>query len=209
MRLRVVGAGLGRTGTTSLKAALERLLGGRCYHMTELFGHAEHIPVWQRAARGLSVDWDEVLDGYVAAVDWPAAAFWPELSLANPDAVVVLSTRDSPETWWRSARGTIFASLVEPPAAWKAKRPESAPWRDMWEDLVAHTFTADYLDPAAAMAAYERHNSAVLAGADPARLVDWQPGDGWGPLCTALSLPVPDEPFPRLNTSEEWAAGRS
>ena len=94
MTLRVVGAGLGRTGTLSLKVALERLLGAPCYHMSEVFAHPEHVGAWRDAARGRPPDWSALFAGYRAAVDWPAAAFWPELSAAFPDAIVVLSVRD-------------------------------------------------------------------------------------------------------------------
>jgi hypothetical protein len=99
MTLQVVGAGLGRTGTHSLKLALERLLGGPCYHMVEVFGHPEHVDVWRRAALGETVDWDALFDGYVACVDWPGGSFWHELADAYPEAPILLSTRDSADTW--------------------------------------------------------------------------------------------------------------
>src|SRR5579859_522535 len=121
MDLEVVGAGLGRTGTHSLKLALERLLGAPCYHMVEVFAHPEHVPAWHSAALDKMPAWNEVLAGYAAAVDWPASAFWAELSEAFPDALVVLSVRD-PEDWWRSAHETIFTAIDQVPS------PE---WRDM------------------------------------------------------------------------------
>src|ERR1700681_1618818 len=107
MTLQVVGAGLGRTGTHSLKVALEQLLGGPCYHMMEVFGRPDDIPVWHAAVNGDMPDWSEFLSEYRAAVDWPAAAFWREISAANPDAVVLLSSRDT-DGWWTSADNTIF-----------------------------------------------------------------------------------------------------
>ena len=93
MPLQVVGAGLGRTGTTSLNAALEQMLGGRCYHMTELFGRPGDTAIWRAAIRGEPVDWEVALAGFVATVDWPAAGAWSELHAAYPDAFVLLSTR--------------------------------------------------------------------------------------------------------------------
>src|SRR5438445_13745946 len=86
MTLRVVGASLGRTGTHSLKIALEQLLGAPCYHMLEVIAHPEYARDWKRAIDGEPVDWEVVMDGYAAAVDWPAAAFWRELAAANPEA---------------------------------------------------------------------------------------------------------------------------
>ncbi len=197
MSLRVVGAGVGRTGTHSLKIALEQLLGGPCYHMIEVFGRPDDIPAWTAAARG-DADW-RFLDDYVAAVDWPACGFWRELSEANPDAIVVLSTRSSAEAWWKSANDTIFQVMG-------AGRETTEGWPEMIEAVFEKHFTTNVLDKDAAIAAYERHNADVRATADPARLVEWQPGDGWQPLCDALGVPVPDAPFPHVNTTEEFRA---
>jgi len=166
--LRVVGAGLGRTGTLSLKMAIERLVGGSCYHMLEVFEHPEHVPMWQQAVDGDTPDWDALFDGYVAAVDWPVAAYWRELSERYPDAVVLLSVRDDAEAWWRSANATIFEAMRrEPP-------PEMADWYRMVTDMLRR-FNEQWQDAEASMAQYERHNDDVRATADPDRLVEWRP----------------------------------
>ena len=104
MTLRVVGAGLGRTGTHSLKLALEQLLDGRCYHMSELFDREDDTAVWAAATRGEEVDWAVLLSEFAATVDWPACAFWEQIASAAPDAVVLLSLRESPEAWWAKLR---------------------------------------------------------------------------------------------------------
>jgi hypothetical protein len=199
MGLRVVGAGVGRTGTLSLKVALERLLGRPCYHMVECFGSPDHVPTWADASRGRPVDWGHLMAEYGAAVDWPAAAFWSELSEANPDALVLLSTRADAEAWWRSASDTIFVPLDDIPQ-------EMHLWRDMVLDVFASRFTDRIDDHDAAIAAYEAHNAAVRERTDPERLLEWQPGDGWEPICRALGLPVPAEPFPHTNTTAEFRA---
>jgi len=192
--LRVIGAGLGRTGTLSLKLALARLLGEPCYHMSEVFAHPEHVALWRDAARGRMPDWEALFQGYAAAVDWPSSAFWEEMSRAYPEAIILLSTRDS-ESWWRSASSTIFPSARKAPAG---------EWREMVEELFARRFVADLDDREAAIAAFERHNARVRREAPRERLVEWKPGDGWAPLCAALRLPIPDEPFPHVNTTEEF-----
>lgn len=201
--LRIVGAGLGRTGTLSLKVALERLLGGPCYHMAELFAHPGHVPLWHTAVRGSMPDWHELFRGYRAAVDWPVASFWPELSAAFPDALVLLSLRD-PESWWRSASETIFPATTD---------REGSPWRAMVDDLFANRFTSALHDREACLAAFERHNARVRREVPRERLLEWRAEDGWDPLCSALRVPVPDEPFPRVNTKGQFlamrAAGRS
>ena len=198
--LRVVGAGLPRTATHSLKDALERLLGGRCYHMVEVFRHLDDVPTWRAAARGEDVDWRSFPPECVAAVDWPASAFWRELADANPDALILLSTRDSAAQWWESADQTIL------PVSRKQVQPEHEEWQLMAHELLAREIGPDWDDAERAQAFYERHNAQVRAEAPAERLVDWQARDGWGPLCEALGVPVPDEPFPRVNTREEWLA---
>ena len=195
MGLRVVGAGLGRTGTLSLKLALERLLGAPCYHMAEVFEHPDHVVRWHAAARGEMPDWDDVFRDYAAAVDWPAASFWPELSRAYPDAIVLLSVRDA-DSWWHSASQTIFP----------ASAGVQGPWRAMVDAVFAARFTSDLTDRAACIAAFERHNARVRAEVPPQRFLEWRPGDGWAPLCTALGVAVPNEPFPHVNSTEDFLA---
>jgi hypothetical protein len=203
--IRVVGAGLGRTGTASLKEALEKILGAPCYHMKEVFEHFDHVPIWHAAIRGEDTDWARLLDGYAAIVDWPGAACWRSIAAAYPDAVVLLSTRADAETWHRSAKATILGDI---PDEVKAAQPELAGFGAMVDDMFA-SFEPNWRDRDAAMAAYDRHNAAVRAEVPAARLVEWQPGDGWGPLCAALGAPVPDEPFPHTNTTEEFTAARA
>jgi hypothetical protein len=198
MALQVVGAGVGRTGTMSLKAALEELLGAPCYHMLEVFAHPEHVEVWRSAAEGGSVDWTRLLDGFSATSDFPACLFWREILAANPDAIVVLSTRRDSVAWWESASQTIFAIAGSDLPA------EMSDWFQMWRSVASARFTEHFTDEDAARAAYERHNAEVRASVPPERLVDWQPGDGWGPLCSALGLDVPAAPFPHLNTRQDF-----
>lgn len=199
MSLRVVGAGLGRTGTMSLKLALEQLLGGPCYHMMEVFGKPDVAATWKRAAEGESPDWDAFLADYRATVDWPAAAFWRELSDANPEAVVLLSTRDV-DGWWKSASCTIFQVMQRPPESGSDMEIE----REMILSLFSNRFTLNWDDEDAAKAAFLKHNGDVRRAIPAERLVEWRPGDGWGPLCAALDLAVPDEPYPHVNTTDEF-----
>jgi len=201
--LRVVGAGLGRTGTHSLMLALEQLLGGRCYHMAEVIERPDDVPVWHAAVRGEQPDWRTFLAEYEATVDWPACAFWRELAAANPGAIVLLSVRGSAEAWWKSFEATIAAGLAKPVPA---DRPDWAVRRKMVVAMLTETFTPDWREREAAIAAYQAHNAAVRAAVPPGRLVEWKPADGWEPLCSALNVSVPAEPFPRSNSTEEFQA---
>ena len=204
MSLRVVGAGIGRTGTHSLKNALELLLGAPCYHMAEVFEHPEHVPAWNAAIDREPVDWPGLMQGYAAAVDWPVAAFWRELAAEYPDAIVLLSTRASADAWWKSASETIFEASRRAMAP--GVPPDIAETMQMPVRLIQTTFTPDLDDEAAAKRAYDAHNAAVRAEVPAERLVDWQPGDGWEPICTALGVPVPTEPFPHVNSTEDFRA---
>lgn len=203
--IRVVGAGVGRTGTAFLKEALEQLLDAPCYHMSEVFEHLDHVPTWHAAIRGEDVDWTPILAGYGAIVDWPGAACWRSIAAAYPDAVVLLSTRADAETWHRSAKATILGDV---PEEVKAAQPELADFGDMVADMFA-SFDRNWRDRDAAMAAYERHNAAVRAEVPAQRLVEWQPGDGWEPLARALDVAVPDQPFPHTNSTEEFTTRRA
>ena len=197
MSLRVIGSGLGRTGTMSLKLALERLLDGPCYHMLEV-GQAGHIDTWRRAALGDQPDWTEFFDGWVAAVDWPVAPFWPVLACTFPDAIIVHTERRDTATWQRSAHGTIFRS----------ENHDDEEFEAMWSAVSRLTFDGSYTDPSLTGPGYERHNAQVRATAPRDRLVTYRPGDGWEPLCAALDVDIPDEPYPHVNTTEQFQERR-
>lgn len=199
MSLRVVGAGLPRTGTSSLTRALAHLFGGRVSHMSTIPGHPFNLGTgWSQALAGDMPDWDQLFDGYIAAVDWPASMFWRELSEVYPDALVLLSVRDSAETWRQSAEATIL------PVAQLALAPDWNEGRGLVDLLERFTGSQQWDDPATLMAAYERHNAEVRQSVPSHRLLEWRATDGWAPLCRALDVPVPDQPFPWTNRREDW-----
>jgi hypothetical protein len=181
-----------------LKVALEQLLGGPCHHMLEILGDPGQIPGWTDAIEGRPVDWAELLSDYRAIVDWPGGAFWRELHAANPDALVLLSVRD-PDDWYRSASNTIFLSFDNTP-------PELQPWMLTVRKLLRDRFCDEFDNKDAMIAAFNRHNDAVRSEVPSSQLLEWQPGDGWEPICERLSLPVPAEPFPVTNTTDEFRA---
>jgi Sulfotransferase domain len=199
MPLKVVGAGVGRTGTHSLKLALEQLLGGRCHHMLEIIGDPTQASGWTDAIDGRGVDWQELLSGYVAQVDWPGGSFWREISAANPDALVLLSTRD-PEAWYRSASNTIFQPLDGAPPGLEQWFGTTMP------KLFNERFSDDLGNPTAMMDAFEHHNAQVRAGVPAGRLLEWTTSDGWEPICERLGVAVPNEPFPATNSTNETRA---
>jgi len=198
--LRLIGAGLGRTGTTSLKLALEDLLGGRCYHMLAVRERPRDPDVWGDAYEGKLPDWRAFFEGYVAALDWPSAPFWRELSEAFPEAPILLSVRD-PGSWWRSASSTIFIAV----ATYFAPDAPHDGWTRMGRGMMTR-FSPAWQDEAAAKAAYLAYNDHVRETAPADRLIEWSPGEGWDPICSALRLAVPQQPFPHVNTTAQARA---
>lgn len=199
--LEVIGAGFGRTGTFSLKMALERLGFGPCHHMVALFENPDRVRLWRKAARGESVDWNEVYRGYRSTVDWPGARFWRELTEHYPAAKVVLSTRD-PEHWYDSVLGTIHrAAMDDSPLASPLLTEMRAMSREVvWDGLFDGRFT----DRDHSLRIFNDHIEAVRGQLPANRLLVFEVAQGWKPLCEFLGKPVPDEPFPRRNRREEF-----
>jgi hypothetical protein len=170
--------------------------------MVELMQHPEYVPQWQAAADGEPVDWDVVFRGYRATVDWPAAYFWRELTAHYPEAKVLLTVRD-PERWYESFYNTIYAALTTPP-------PDNQPFpprQVMGQKLMLEkTFGGRFEDRAFAIGVYERHNEEVQRSIPAHRLLVYEVSAGWEPLCEFLSCPIPPEPFPKTNTTEEFQA---
>jgi hypothetical protein len=206
MTIKVIGAGFGRTGTSSLQVALEELGFAKCYHMREVFANPEHVPIWQAASEGKPVDWDALFAGYQATVDWPGCAFYQELMQRYPDAKVLLSVRD-PNKWYTSAfntiyggrhRGSFWSRLIE-------LRPHIRRMLRMGESIIWQgTFHGKFEDEAYAIEVFNRHNAEVQRIVPPERLLVYNVKQGWEPLCGFLDVPVPETPFPHLNDSAEF-----
>ncbi len=193
MGLSVIGAGFGRTGTESMKLALETLGLGPCHHMKEVLANPSQMALWRAAARGEGVDWDAAFAGYRSAVDWPAAYFWRQLSATYPDAKILLTVR-SAESWYESMSNTILKVLES------STDPDSLGLRMVGEGV----FGGRLGDRAHAIAVYERNNAEVEAALPRERLLTYHLGDGWRPLCRFLDKPIPDVAFPRTNSVEEF-----
>ncbi len=200
MVLRLIGAGLPRTGTSSLRDALGHLLGAPVYHMSEALAHPEHAPTWVAALAGRPPVWDDFLAGYAAGVDAPFSSCWRDLATAYPDAPVLLSRRGTAEVWHRSMEATVLPRTRE-----MLSRENDDPMVPLFRVIFAE-LSSDIEDREAMMAGYERRLQEVRAEIAPDRLVDWQPGDGWDPICRALGVPVPNLPFPHENSTADYQA---
>ena len=206
--LKVIGAGFGRTGTLSLKLALEELGLGPCYHMVETIAHPEHDAMWLAHARGETHDWRPVLAGYASTVDWPGLMIWKELAAANPDAKVILTVRD-PEDWYASAAATIFARMLEfeslradPDAVDPIRRGHM----EMVNAIVVEKTFGGSLDREHAIAVFNAHNDEVRRSVPPGRLLVCKSEEGWYPLCAFLGVPVAATPYPKVNTTDDFVA---
>lgn len=196
MTLKIVGTGLGRTGTKSMQTALNMLGVGPCHHMYEVFAHPESMALWVEAGQGRP-DWDQIFKDYQSVVDYPGAAFWREIAAHYPDAKVLHTQRD-PDKWFDSTQATIFA----PGSPAFQEGPHTpffntviAPFRDHIHD---RAFMTDY---------FRKHNAEVVATIAPERLLVFEVGEGWSRLCDFLGLPVPKAPYPSENAREVFASG--
>ena len=201
MALSVIGAGFGRTGTLSLKLALEILGFRKCYHMREVFKHPDHVPVWADAADRKPVDWDSLFAGYSAAVDLPPAHFWRELVNHYPKAKVVLTVRDA-ESWYESAYNTVYQMILQRESVTDPK--ERAQHALMKKIAFEQNFDGKFEDRDYAIKAYLRRNEEIEIAVPPERLLVYQVSEGWEPLCKFLGTSIPAEHFPKANTKDEF-----
>ncbi|KAB2348348.1 sulfotransferase family protein [Actinomadura rudentiformis] len=208
--MKVIGAGFGRTGTRSLKAALETLGFGPCYHMSEVIAEPSRVRQWLDIGEGRASNWDEVFAGYQSALDWPAASYWRELAEHYPDSKVILTVRD-PAKWYASVSETIFASALAERRSlplrrrvvrWLVRRrsPDFALYPRMAKATVMdRVFDGRIDDRDHVTKVFERHIAEVKATIPPERLLVFEAGDSWAPLSAFLGVPVPDEPYPQVN----------
>lgn len=201
--LEVIGVGFGRTGTHSLRVALEKLGFGPCYNIREVVKNADHTELWNNAIEGKSVDWNHLFKTYQSSVEWPGAFFYRELVQHFPKAKVILTLRE-PESWYESASKTIFEGLeLSAHNPDLLKRESSSLNRRL---ILERTFESRYHDKQFAINIYKKHIQRVLESVPSERLLQFDIRDGWEPLCKFLQRPVPQESFPWLNERTKFMA---
>ena len=198
MTLKVIGSGFGRTGTMSLKLALEQIGLGPCYHMVEVFKNPAAPDMWSAAADDPAhADWGKIFEGYNSTVDWPNATFYKELAAAYPDAKVILTERD-PDEWFESTQATIFAE--------REGMDSNAPFPRMIAKVIFELFDGRMHDRDKLISVYKAHNAEVRAVIPAERLLVYHVADGWAPLCDFLGVPAPQGETPKVNSREEFGA---
>jgi hypothetical protein len=196
--MKVIGVGLPRTGTLSLKFALEMLGFGPCYHMTEVFGDPASWPLWIKAGNGERIEWSQIFGRWESTTDAPGCVFWRELADYYPNARLILAERD-PHKWFASTQATIL----------KASNHETLGLvsNDLFKVIGAVGWSPldpDNHDEAKMLKRFHDHNSAIKAAFGPERLLVFDAAQGWEPLCRFLGVPVPEQPFPKVNTTEDF-----
>jgi hypothetical protein len=212
MSIQIIGAGFGRTGTASLKLALEQLGYDKCYHMSELIQHPEQVIYWQTLQAGNQPDWNELFKGYKATVDFPGCMYYKQIMARYPDAKVILTIRDA-DKWWQSANDTIYRATQDTtmrrllniiglfvPKLRKMGKVFEFARITIWEKM----FRGKFEDKEFAKATFNKFNEEVLASVPKDKLLVFEVKQGWEPLCTFLNVPVPAEPFPKVNDTEEF-----
>ena len=196
----MIGAGYPRTGTSSLKLALEQLGFGRCHHMREIIMDPASAALWVQAAGG-HPDWERIFEGYQSCTDAPGCSFWRELADYYPDAKVLLSVRD-PNDWFDSTQATVFSDQM-------LGMQSGSPMEGFFAKVVTREFGDHIHDRDFMLAQFERRKQEVIAAIPAPRLLVYDAREGWAPLCAWLGVPVPETPFPHSNTREEMASLRA
>ena len=199
MTLKIIGAGFGRTGTTSMKEALEILGFSKCHHMKEVMLSRKQVDLFDQISRGMEVDWDKVFEGFEASIDWPSAAYYKQLMIHYPDAKVILTERN-PDCWYRSTRDTIFTVSNNVPGILMFLLPRVRTCIEMIQRLVwQQVFDGRFKDREHAIAVYNKNVAEVKSHVPAERLLVHSSKQGWETLCGFLDLPIPSQPYPHSN----------
>ena len=206
MSLQVIGAGFGRTGTLSMKLALESLGYTRTHHMQEVAKSRTQVKLWSEVADGQPPRWDEIFSGFKASVDFPSSTYYRELMEHFPDAKVVLTTRDV-DKWYASTASTIYPLTTLIPS-WMIR--VIPPVRQMNHVVVStvwqRVFDGRFEDAAHAKQVFVDYEAEVQRTVPADRLLVFNVAEGWEPLCAFLDCDVPDRPFPHLNDAASFPA---
>ena len=198
MALEIIGAGFGRTGTYSLKAALEHLGFGPCHHMSEVVSDPGQIEAWSKVTEGCP-DYGAIFSGFRSAVDFPVSAYWQDVLAATPDAKVILSHREA-EDWYGSFSQTILPLILDK-EAWPQN---AAPWFQMIEKVIIGRALGGHTDRDGILKAYRANEAAVRDLEAQGKALVFSVRDGWEPLCRFLGVDVPDTPFPKTNARADF-----
>ena len=203
--MKIIGAGLGRTGTSSLKVALERLGFAPCYHMNTLKEHPDHVDFWLDTLAGHPIDWKGFFAPYAATLDWPACEYYQALMVAYPQAKVILTVRD-PDKWYDSMYETIYSYNNNFPSWAKAVAPQAARLVDLRQrQILQSKFGGQFENRLRAIEIFKAHNEAVKKTVPAHRLLIYEVRQGWEPLCHFLHVPIPaEQPFPHVNDRSEF-----
>ena len=209
--LRVIGAGLGRTGTASLQQALAILYGAPCYHMSEVIAHSDRVKFWTEVAlqRKSNEDFREHFKDFAAAVDLPTCLYWEQLLRAYPDAKVILSVRD-PDSWVKSVKATILLThstyAGSPWGIWLLQTVIPY-WRAVWRMVEVSCWSplleGDYSDSNMRQRFIDWVED-VKKRCPKDKLLIFESSQGWGPLCAFLGVSVPETPYPYVNDTKSF-----
>ena len=217
MSIKVLGAGFGRTGTTSLRSALEELGFGPCYHVYQLFKDPSEIEFWENLYQGKEVDFDSFFTNYQAVFGFPGYYFYRQLMENFPKSVVILSYTD-PDKWYEDAANTIFSAEhfkreKEDAKIVRQNNPFIADCLDRIYDLEQSAilngyFQGRFKDKKYTIIRFKQRIEEVKKVVPPERLLVYEIEQGWKPLCEFLDVPVPDKLFPHLNHPSSFQSKR-
>ena len=190
--MEVIGVGIGRTGTLSLKVALEKIGFAPCYHMLDVIMHPGDIKIWLAIGGGKDLDWKKLFKKYKAGVDYPFPTNYLKYLEKNPNTKVILTIRD-PEDWYESAKETIYP-IQRVLINW-LPFGKIVGRTTIWHKL----FNGRFKDREFAIDVFKKHIEEVKVNVPKEQLLIYNIKEGWGPLCEFLNVQIPRESFPHVN----------
>jgi hypothetical protein len=197
-----------------MQAALD-ILGIPCWHSYFLFSNVADCALWSEALdakfhnKGTTFtrkEWDQVLGSWGGATDAPVIAFAHELQECYPEAKVLLVERDT-EKWYKSFNDTVIANSWNPVLLALTRLD---PWLVGPMGTMHHKWIRGWMGATSkkemqekARPFYEAYNAHVKAITPEGKLLVYELGSGWEPLCEFLGKPVPEVPFPKVNETEQ------
>jgi len=213
MAIKIIGAGFPRTGTMTLKTALEILGFNKTYHYKDLIADSKKLRFWLELENTGQTDFDALFKGFEATVDFPGYPYYKILLKKYPDAKVILTKRDF-EKWYESTYKTIWKSARKPiidrlklfirKLFNKNLRAIFKCIKFMRRVYLKDQFNNNFSSKAHAKNIFFKHIEEVITYVPKKQLLVYDVSEGWEPLCHFLEIPIPNQAFPHLNKKEHF-----
>jgi len=206
MALKVIGTGLPRTGTASLKGALQLLGYQQTYHMDNLLNNPSQVHYWVELFDTGSTDYDALFEGFAASTDFPGFFAYKALLKQYPDSKFILTTRD-PDIWYESIKNTVYQAVTaffQKDTPTDSMRRVEGVFQLLDRYLFGQFFKGTFLDKEKTLSLVNAYLDEINAIIPADKMLIYEISEGWQPLCDFLELRVPEIEFPYKNKREDF-----